>query len=300
MSNAKTNPVMEAELVDVPQNKMEQFFEQNFKKIVLAFGLVAVLLGVIGVSRHFQAQTELEAAEKFTSATTVEDCEIVIHNYPGSVAAGNAILFKADLFWQSDKKTDSIAELSRFIKEQPTHTLRPLAMLALASKQAATGNNVSARKTLDDLLSAHPKSEVAAGAQALIGDLLWAEGKVDEARKIFEGLPRNYPGSAFIGETEERLKMMNSGLPMVELDPPPAPPAPVAPAVIPTAPLLPGLKLPVAPPAPATPDQKASVPQALPVAPPASAATPAVPAPTPAATPIPAPGTANKAPEAGK
>lgn len=296
MPNAKTNPVMEAELVDVPQNKMEQFFEQNFKKIVIAFGLVAVLLGVIGVSRHFQAQTELEAAEKFTSASTVEDCEIVIQKYPGSVAAGNAILTKADLLWQSDKKTDSIAELSRFIKEQPTHTLRPPAMLALASKYAALGDKVNARKTLDDLLSAHPKSEVAAGAQALTGDLLWAEGKVDEARKIFEGLPRNYPGSAFLGETEERLKMMNSGLPMVELDPPPAPPAPAVPAVIPTAPLLPGLKLPVTPPAPATPDQKASVPQAPPAVPATSTAKPAVPA-TP---PTPVPGTANKAPEAGK
>lgn len=276
MSNANPKPAIEAELVDVPQNKMEQFFEQNFKKILVVFALVAVLLGAMGIARHFKAQTELEAAEKFTSAATPEECEVVIQKYPGSVAAGNAILLKADLLWQADKKPDSISELNRFLKELPENALRPHAMLALASKYAAMGDNANANKTLDDLLSAFPKSEIAGGAQALKGDLLWADGKVEEARKIFEGLPRNYPGSAFLGEVEERLKMMNSGLPMVELDPPPAPPAPVAPPTPPVlTPLLPELKVPATPPvAPAAP---------------AAATTPAVPAPAaPAAVPAPA------------
>ena len=31
MSNANIKPAIEAQLVDVPQNKVEQFFEQNFK-----------------------------------------------------------------------------------------------------------------------------------------------------------------------------------------------------------------------------------------------------------------------------
>lgn len=296
MSNAKTKPAIEAQLVDVPQNKMEQFLEQNFKKILIAFALVAVLLGVLGIARHFQAQTELEAAEKFTSATTAEECEVVIQKYPGSVAAGNAILLKADLLWQADKKQDSVTELNRFLKELPQNSLRPQAMLALASKQAALGENANANKTLDDLLAAFPKSEIAAGAQALKGDLLWADGKVEEARKIFEGLPRNYPGSAFLGETEERLKMMNSGLPLVEVDPPPAPPAPVTPPAAPAlTPLLPELKVPSTPPvtspatvpaAPSTPAASAApaptsptTPAAAPVAPVPAAPAPATPAP---------------------
>ncbi|CAN5895620.1 hypothetical protein BH11VER1_BH11VER1_02100 [soil metagenome] len=287
MSNAKIKPAIEAQLVDVPQNKVEQFFEQNFKKIVIVFVLIAVLLGVLGIARHFQAQTELEAAEKFTSATTVEECEVVIQKYPGSVASGNALLLKADLQWQADNKQDSISELNRFLKEMPDNALRPQVMLALASKYAALGDATNANKTLDELLSAFPKSEIAAGAQALKGDLLWADGKVEEARKIFEGLPRNYPGSPFLGETEERLKMMNSGLPMVELDPPPAPPAPVVPPVPSLTPLLPELKIPVIP--PVTPPVTAPAP-----------ATPAAPAPSPAATTPAVPAPAAKAPEAGK
>ncbi|MEY4483483.1 MAG: hypothetical protein RL693_935 [Verrucomicrobiota bacterium] len=303
MSNANTKPVIEAQLVDVPQNKMEQFLEQNFKKILIAFALVAVLLGVLGIARHFQAQTELEAAEKFTSATTAEECEVVIQKYPGSVAAGNAILMKADLLWQADKKQDSVTELNRFLKDLPQNSLRPHAMLALASKQAALGETANANKTLDDLLAAFPKSEIAAGAQALKGDLLWADGKVEEAKKIFEGLPRNYPGSAFLGETEERLKMMNSGLPTVEVDAPPAPPAPVTPPAPPAlTPLLPELKLPATPPVTApAPAPAATATPAAPVpapaaptaptpavpAPPAAATTPVAPAPTP--TPAPAP-----------
>lgn len=290
MSNAKIKPAIEAQLVDVPQSKVEQFFENNFKKILVAFVLIAVLAAVLGIARHFQAQTELEAAEKFTSATTVEECEVVIQKYPGSVAAGNALLLKADLLWQADKKQDSVSELNRFLKELPESSLRPQVMLALASKYNALGDAANANKTLDELLSAFPKSELAAGAQALKGDLLWADGKVEEARKIFEGLPRNYPGSAFLGETEERLKMMNSGLPLVEVDAPPAPPAPVAPPAAPAlTPLLPELKVPATPPVTAP-------------APPA-ATTPAVPAPSvpaPAATPTPAPAPApeTKAPEA--
>ncbi len=292
MSNANTKPVIEAQLVDVPQNKVEQFLEQHFKKILVVTVLIALLLGAMGVARHFKAQTELEAAELFTSASTPELCEVVIQKYPGTVAAGNAILMKADLQWQADKKQDSVSELNRFLKELPDNALRPQVMLALASKYNALGDTANANKTVDELLSAYPKSEIAAGAQALKGDLLWADGKVEEARKIFEGLPRNYPGSPFLGETEERLKMMNSGLPMVELDPPPAPPAPVVPIVPSVTPLLPELKVPATPPVTAP----------APAAPAPTATTPAVPAPTtpaaPAAAPTPAP--APKAPEAGK
>lgn len=296
MSNAKIKPAIEAQLVDVPQNKLEQFLEQNFKKILVLIVLIAVLLGAMGVARHFKAQTELEAAELFTSATTPELCEVVTQKYPGTVAAGNAILMKADLLWQADKKQDSVSELNRFLKELPENALRPQVMLALASKYNALGDTANANKTLDELLNTFPKSEIAAGAQALKGDLLWADGKVEEARKIFESLPRNYPGSSFLGETEERLKMMNSGLPTVELDPPPAPPAPVVPPVVPAAPLLPELKVPATPPvtapAPATPAPATPAP-AVP-APTTPAAPAATPAPAPAPTPEP------KAPEAGK
>lgn len=301
---------------EVPQSKLEQFLEANFKKIALGLGLFLVVLIAIAVARHFSHETELRAAEAFTSAKNATDCDVIIQKYAGTEAAGNAMLLKASLLWDEGKKESSVTALQEFVKDQPDHPLLPHALLGLGSKQAALGNNDDARKTLEAVSRDYAKSEVAAAAQAQLGDILWAEGKIDEAKKIFTELPRNNPGSPFIGQAEQRLKVMDAGLPTKEVDPPPAPkpveapkpPVPglgVLPQLTPTpaaggAPTInvPSLTTPPGPqmPAPAsTPNAAApSAPAPAPAAPAAPAAPkaedkPATPAPAPAAPEAPKP-----------
>lgn len=282
---------------EVPVNKVEKFLEENFKKIVLGFGLIALLVVAIGTSRHFSHQTELEASERFTAAKTPEDCDIVVQKYPGTLAAGNALLLKADLLWEAGKKESSIATLQEFVKNQAGHPLLANALLGLGSKQAALGDKDSARKTLEGIIRDQPKSEVAAAAATQLGDMLWAEGKIEDAKKLFLELPRNNPGSPFIEQVEERTKMMNAALPTKEVDPPPAPKAAEAPKPVPAlpgapvpVPSIPGINAPTLTPA-AVPPAAATPPVAAPAAPvppkpDGTAARPAAPTPPAPAAPV--------------
>lgn len=291
---------------EVPQSKLEQFLEANFKKIALGLGLFLVVLIAIAVARHFSHETELRAAEAFTSAKNAADCDVIIQKFAGTEAAGNAMLLKASLLWDEGKKESSVTALQEFVKDQPDHPLLPHALLGLGSKQAALGNNDDARKTLEAVSRDYAKSEVAAAAQAQLGDILWAEGKLDEAKKIFTELPRNNPGSPFIGQAEQRLKVMDAGLPTKEVDPPPAPkpveapkpPVPglgVIPQITPSTGDAPTLNVPslTAPPGPAmlAPVLAPAPAPAAPAAPAAPKAEdkPATPAPAPAAPEAPKP-----------
>lgn len=208
------------------ESKTEQFLDKNFKTIMLGLALLAVVLLALGVRRYFSHQTEVEASERFTSATNVADCDFVIQKYSGSIAAGNAMLMKAGLLWDQGKKESSIGVLQEFVKNSNSHSLHAQTLLALASKQAALGENDAARQTCDTLLKTHPQSEVAAAAQIQLGDLLWKEGKIDDAKKLFESLPQKYPNNmtVFYDSVTQRLELMAAGLPMTEVDgPPPAP-----------------------------------------------------------------------------
>lgn len=207
------------------ESKLEQFLDRNFKSIMLVMVLLAVVLLALGVKRYFSHQAELEAAERFTAADSVSDCDFVIQKYSGSIPAGNALLMKAGLLWDQGKKESSIEVLKEFVKDYKTHTLHPQSLLALASKQASLGENDAARQTCDTLLKTYPQSEMAPAAQIQLGDLLWQEGKIDEAKKLFESLPQKYPNNmtVFYNTVMQRLDLMVAGLPMKEVDgPPPA------------------------------------------------------------------------------
>ncbi len=227
-----THPATTPVEAPLSESKLEQFLDRNFKAIMLGLVLLAVVLLALGVKRYFSHQTEVQAAEKFTDADSVEDCDFVIQKYPGSLAAGNAMLIKAGLLWTQGKKESSVDVLKQFVKDDNSHTLHPQALLALASKQAALGENDAARQTCETLIKTYPKSEMAAAADIQLGDLLWQEGKIDEAKKLFESLPPKYPNnmSAFFDSVTQRLELMAAGLPMKEVDGPPPAPKPATPA----------------------------------------------------------------------
>ena len=99
---------------EVPSTGLEKFLEDNFRKLVWFFVLVVIALIAFGFFRHQSTLKSNEAAEAFTSAKTVEDCDLVISRYPGSTAAANALLLKSDLLWDQNKKSSAVDELKAF------------------------------------------------------------------------------------------------------------------------------------------------------------------------------------------
>ncbi|WP_050028603.1 tetratricopeptide repeat protein [Verrucomicrobium sp. BvORR034] len=312
MSEFTPKSAPEIDLTPPPQGKVEEFLEQHIKKILVGVALLAVVLLTVAISRHFKHKTEVEAAERFTAASTIEDCDVVIAKYPGSTAAGNALLLKADLLWKEGKKETSTEVLQEFVKSHAQHTLHASALLALGSKQMALGDKDGAAQSFETLKKSHSASELLPAADIYSADILWADGKPTEAKALLEGMLSRYPGkmTAFTNQVDERIKMIDAGLPQTEVDPPPAPKAPETPGLpMPTIPGLPGLpggplSIPgLQTPSLSTPPAVPSLQTPAPAPAPEASASPAVPAPAPVpapeapATPAPAPAPA-PAPEA--
>jgi len=296
------------EAIPLKVSPLEQFVENNLKTIILGVSLLAVAAVGVGIARYYSHQAEVEAAQQFTSATSIEDCDKVVAHNPGSVAAGNALILKAQLQWTEGKKESSAETLKTFVKNYSSHPLIAQVQLGLATKQESLGDKAGAKQTLEAVVKNSANTETAPAAQIRLGDLAWADDKQDEAKKTLDGIAKTYPGKMdpFMDQIRQRTEIMAAGLPTKEVDGPPPAPKPVTPP--PSAPHLeiPGLNAPMAqpkidltpPPAPTLPASTAPV--AKPEAAPATAApapAPAPQAPTPAA-PIPAPATPAPTPAA--
>lgn len=320
---SKETPPLQPPTIELDTSTpMERFLEANIKKLVILFVFIAVGAVAYGVMRMAARSKAVAAGEAFAAAKTVEDCDLVVSEYPGSTSAGNALLLKADLLWTQNKKDSSVAALREFTTKFGSHPLLAEGLLALGSKLEATGDKAGAKAAFDRILSEFPKSDSAAVAQLRIGDQLWAEGKETEAKAAYEAVVTKGDGadSAFADQSESRLNWIAAKLPTKEVDGPPKPKVDPA-AAIPGAPKfnlgsplspVPGLPEGAAPQIQVTPGAAMPAPQiqvtpapapkveVTPVPAPAPASPPAVPAPAPqvevkpvpAPTPVPAPAAA--------
>ena len=297
---------------ELPATGLEKFIDDNSRKLVWLFIIVVVALCAFALIHHQNTLKGYEAAEAFTGAKTVEDCDLVISRYPGTAAAANALLLKADLLWEQNKKSSAVDALKEFTTKDASNPLAVFALLGLGTKLDAMGESKEAQAVFERITTEFASSEAAPLAQVRLGDLLWAQGKSDEAKKAYEELAVKYPDMAgFQTISQNRLGWIAASLPTKEVDPPPAPKVEIKPVAPTTVPGLPNIKLNAAgssigstiapPPAPAmaTPPAASAAPGAVPPPPPAPAApTATTPVPTlvPASPPVPLPANAPAVP----
>ena len=296
---------------ELPATGMEKFMEDNLRKIVWLFIIVVAGIIAFGFIKHQGTLKANEAAEAFTAAKTVEDCDVVISRYPGTNAAANALLLKADLLWDLNKKSSAVEALKEFTTKNASHPLAVFALLGLGTKLDAMGESKEAQSVFERIVNEFASSEAAPLAQVRLGDLFWAQGKSAEAKKAYEDLAAKFPDAQeYQTISQNRLSWIAASLPTKEVDGPPAPKVEAKPAAaaIPGLPNLnlnpagSGLRATIAPQtAPATPTPAAApamptpapapVPQAAPTLPSAPAQSPApVPTqPVPNLTPVPVP-----------
>ncbi|TDU81380.1 tetratricopeptide repeat protein [Prosthecobacter fusiformis] len=292
---------------------MEEFLEAHFKKLVLLFAVIAIGAVLYGVVSYTNRAAAVAAGEAFAAAKTVEDCDLVISEYPGSLAAGNALLLKSDLLWSQNKKDSSVEALRLFTTQHADHPLLAENLLGLATKLESMGEASQAQPVFERVINEFSSSDVAALAQLRLGDLLWAAGKEEEAKAAYEAVPAKFSNanSTFLEQSEGRMRWISAKLPTKEVDGPPKPKV-ETPAAVPGAPQLkldsttlnptlapagaetqpqaapaPGAPMievtpaPAAPAAPAAPRVEVT-PAPAPAAPAMPAAEPAAPAPAPA------------------
>jgi len=219
----------------------EAFLDKNFRTICYAVLVAIVAVAIYSILRHRAYEADVEAASAATAAKTVDDCDIVIQKYKGSTAAGNALLSKAKLLWEQNKKDSAVAALREFAASYKDHPFYVQGLLGLATRLSAMGTNEGkeADELLNQIVRDHKTSEVAGLAQMHIADRLWAQGKQDEAKKLYEEMPRLFPGQ-FFDDNQKRLDWLAAALPTKEVAAPKVPEALKAPAPGATATPTPG------------------------------------------------------------
>jgi len=229
---------------ELPATGLEKFIEDNSRKLVWLFIIALVALCAFALIHHQNTLKSYEAAEAFTGAKTVEDCDLVISRYPGTTAAANALLLKADLLWEQNKKSTAVDALKEFTTKDASNPLAVFALLGLGSKLDAMGESKEAQAVFERITTEFATSEAAPLAQVRLGDLLWAQGKSDEAKKAYEELAVKFPDLAeYQTISQNRLGWIAASLPTKEVDPPPAPKVEIKPVAPTTAPGLPNIKL---------------------------------------------------------
>ncbi|MCC6883957.1 MAG: tetratricopeptide repeat protein, partial [Verrucomicrobiales bacterium] len=292
---------------------MIESLERNKKWIILGFvGGLAILGGAI-IFNQLTNEALLESGKAYSKAAqsnTVEKYEEVIKNQAGSLAAGNALLSKAELLMTTGKTEDARATLLTFVDGYKNHPRLPQGYDALGMLAFAAEDHDKAADFFQKAIKSGPASEVVPLVEIHHADLLAAKaaslskaGKAEEAAVAeadaiarYDSVMKRFAGGAYADMVVERIATAKQKeVPRVA---PPAPPKeepksvapgtgpvkivpdsstpPAAPATSPAKPVTP-------PAAPATPPAKLVTPPAAPATPPAKPVTP--PAPAATATP---------------
>lgn len=244
---------------------------EKHKNIVMLTALLAAL-AICGtlVMRELSKQRQIEAGEAFSEAAaehSPEKLDAVVTNYPGSVAAGNALLTKADLQLKMDKDEDAKSTLLTFLKDFPKHPGHIQCLYALGNIAQDAANHAEANEYYDRALMQDPGGHLALLIHIRKGDLLLAEAdallaegkkeeseqKKSEARSQYEAFIKEpqLRSNPFINVAEQRIQFLALGNPPVVPAPPKPEPKKEEPAKTPATPAKPAEPAKASPPQPA-------------------------------------------------
>ena len=176
------------ELVDT-----DFFWEAHWKKVVAA--LVVVVVGILAVGgwAYYRADRSASAAALYSVAESPESWREVTEKYPGSIAAGNALMRMATALRAEGKDGEAAAEFEKFATSQPDHPLAGAAWLAIGEIKQAQKDTPGALESYRIASGRYQSSYAAPLALLAEARLLAAEGKAGESKAIIESIGTSYP-----------------------------------------------------------------------------------------------------------
>ncbi len=206
----ESTPVPVAETTEEISDVISKLETHKVTVLVAIIG-AAIVLSVVIVFRGVTSQKHLDGAEAYSQAAgsrKVAELDKVIADFPNSIAAGNALLTKAELQLTSGKSEDARIALLSFVEKFTSHPRHTQGLFAMGNLYQVAGDNENAAKYYGKVLTEDPKSDLAPFAMIRQGDLLLASGKTDEARQKYESIMPAYRGTKFFDRIEEKLKLL--------------------------------------------------------------------------------------------
>ena len=204
--------------------KLEIFLEKNWKLVVTALVLFVIAV-VIYFYQKYKTEDEMTTSNNaVTAADTRSDLESVYKKFPGTVAAGTALFEIADRQIKSDEPKAAVGTLQKFIADFPDHPLRQNALLGLGSIEQNNGDYAKAQEYFKQVLDGG--GELAPFADMFRAETLISEGKLDEAKEIYDNFGPTYTGSPLVDKAADRMEALEKRIARRDAPVPPVEPAP--------------------------------------------------------------------------
>ena len=199
--------------------------EKNRMMILFGAGAVlAILFGVI-IIKQIAKQKHLEAGRAFTKAAaakSIDALDKVIVDFPGSIAAGNAFLTKADIQIDQGNSQDAIQTLQEMTGKSADHPRFAQACFMLANVYHKADDFARAKEHYEKVLSIQPDGELTPISRIRLGDLALAQGDSAKAEQHYQESFNIHPGNPFAQTAQRRIAKLSIGTPP-EIDRPEPP-----------------------------------------------------------------------------
>ncbi|WP_439115309.1 tol-pal system protein YbgF [Hydrogenophaga sp.] len=119
--------------------------------------------------RDFDAAMEVLRRSEFEAAATAYAA--FLRRYPDSGYTPSSLYWLGNAQYASRAYKEAIESHRRLVTQFPAHLRTPEAMLAMANSQVELKETRAARRTLEELVKAHPESEAAAAGRERLARL---------------------------------------------------------------------------------------------------------------------------------
>ena len=219
---------------------------KNQKRLLTGAGVV----GVVGFgawlyswnASHHQAVASEALSELRPTVGQAENRAVpadafakVSDTYPGTAAAGRAVLLAAGALFDSGKYAEAQAQFERFLRDYGDSPWRTEAQIGVASSLEAAGKVDLALTKYKEILDRRPTDATSPQVKSALARLYLAQIKPDQALRLYEDLAKAHNNDSWSSEAEMQARELLLKHP--ELKPPAPAPAPVpAPTPVPMTP----------------------------------------------------------------
>jgi len=222
---------MESEAVQLtPHEKFLAWFETNKGLVVRAASIAGALALVAGLwawrqnERASSSSANLSLIVSHPSGDATPALLKVAEDYPGTEAAGRAVLLAAAALFESGKYAESKAQFERYLHDYRNPVFTTQAQFGSATCLDALGKPEAAL-AYKDLIDHHPNDSLTPQAKLNLARIYESQNKLEAARDLYADLTTS--GAVTQLANEAGLKSAELLAKHPNLASKPAPPAPI-------------------------------------------------------------------------
>jgi len=205
MSEEQPTEEMQHEQYDELQ-EIQQFLRVHGPRWLTGICIGLIIVAGVNLYRKNSQAKAVEASIQLSNATSSQDLEAVVQQYPKTATASIATLKLAKAHF-SEGRYDRASELyNEFLKKHSDHMLAPVAEMGDHHCKEATGQLEVALKGFESFEKNHPDHFLSADAALGRGRCLQQLGRLEDARVVYENITADNPNKEASARAENWLK----------------------------------------------------------------------------------------------